>query len=234
MSELIGIVGPTGGGKSTSITSNEQLKIIGLDPKETFIINIANKPLPFKGWKQFYTPLNSQGEGNLLASDDSNQIIKSLRYVSNSRPDIRNIIIDDFQYILAFEFMAKALEKGFEKFSVMAKHAFDILNTARLLREDLFVFVLTHSEEIQRDFETIRKMKTIGKLLDDKVTLEGLFTVLLYTHTEWDDKAEKGYYYFITNRTNDYPSKSPMGMFEHIKIPNDLGYVKTKIVEYNS
>ena len=71
------------------------------------------------------------------------------------------------------------------------------------------------------------------KLLDDKVTLEGLFTVLLYTHSEWDDKAEKGSYFFVTNRTNDYPAKSPVRMFDSIKIPNDLGFVSRKIDEYN-
>jgi len=234
MSELIGIVGATGTGKSSAIVHNEDLKIVGLNPNETFIINIANKPLPFRGWKRLFTPLTSEGKGNLLISDKTKSILEALRYINTNRLDIKYIIIDDFQYVLAFEFMAKAMEKGFEKFSIMAKNAFDILNTGRSLREDLKVFVLTHSEELQKDFETVRKMKTIGKLLDDKITLEGLFTVLLYTHCEWDDKEEKGYYYFITNRTNDYPAKSPVGMFDKIKIPNDLGYVNEMINNYNN
>lgn len=126
------------------------------------------------------------------------------------------------------------MEKGFDKFSSIAKHAFDVLNQARLMREDIKIFVLTHSEEYQKDFETVRKMKTIGKLLDDKITLEGLFTVLLYTHSEWDDKNEKGSYYFVTNKTADYPAKSPYGMFDEIKITNDLGLVANKINEYNN
>jgi predicted amino acid-binding ACT domain protein len=234
MSELIGIVGPSGAGKSTSIFKNESIKIEGLPVEETFIINIASKPLPLRGWRKVFIPIDGKGEGNILASDDSAKIISALKFVSNNRPDIKYIILEDYQYVMAFEFMAKALEKGFEKFSVLAKHAFDILNTARTLRENLQVFVLTHSEEIQKDFETVRKMKTIGNLLDSKITLEGLFNVLLYTHTEWDDKSQKGHYYFITNRTNDYPSKSPIGMFDDIQIPNDLGYVSAKINEYNS
>lgn len=233
MSELIGIVGATGTGKSTAIMQDPELGITGLDPETTFIINIANKPLPFKGWKTIFTPLTKEGKGNILNSDNPSDILKTLDYIDKVRTDIKHIVIDDFQYILAFEFMAKALEKGYEKFSIMAKNAFDILNKGRKLREDLKVFVLTHSEEYQKDFETVRKMKTIGKLLDDKVTLEGLFTVLLYTHSEWDDKAEKGTYFFITNRTNDYPAKSPVRMFDSIKIPNDLGYVSNKINEYN-
>jgi len=233
MSELVGVVGATGSGKSTSIFPSKDLGIIGLDHEKTILISVAGKPLPMKGWKTIYTSMKGN-EGNLLVTDDANKIIKALIYISESRPEIKTVVIDDFQYLLAFEFMAKALEKGFDKFSIMAKHAFDVLNVGRSLREDLMVFVLTHSDEIQRDFETIRKMKTIGRLLDDKITLEGLFTVLLYSHTEWDDKAEKGSYFFVTNRTNDYPAKSPVGMFENIMIPNDLGFVASKIVEYNN
>ena len=96
------------------------------------------------------------------------------------------------------------------------------------------MFVLTHSDEIHKDFETTRKMKTLGRMLDQNITLEGLFTVLLYTHSEWDDKEQKGSYYFITNRTSDYPSKSPIGMFDDIQIPNDLGLVVDKIDEFNN
>jgi len=233
MSEIVGVVGATGSGKSTSIFPNKELDIIGLDPKSNFLISVAGKPLPLKGWKSIYTNMKGD-EGNMLITDDAETIIKAMRYISKEKPDVKTIVIDDFQYLLAFEFMAKAMEKGFEKFSLIAKHAFDVLNTGRSLREDLMVFVLTHSDEIQRDFETVRKMKTIGRLLDDKITLEGLFTVLLYAHTEWNDKTEEGSYYFITNRTNDYPSKSPVGMFQGIKIPNDLGFVAKCITEYNN
>jgi hypothetical protein len=135
---------------------------------------------------------------------------------------------------MGFEFMNKAMETGFAKFNAIGKKMFDVLNTSRLLRDNIKVFVLTHSEEIQKDFETVRKMKTLGKLLDSAITLEGLFTVLLYTHTDWDEKEEKGNYFFVTNKTSDYPAKSPYKMFDNIKIPNDLGFVADKIDEYNN
>jgi len=233
MSELIGIVGSSGTGKSTAIHGNKQLNIKGLDPKSTVIINVAGKPLPFKGWKKFYTEFKG-AEGNYLATNDSMTIIKALKFISEKRPEITSIVIDDAQYVMAFDFMSKALEKGFDKFNVLGKKYFDIFDTGRQLRDGLKVFVLTHSDEVHKDFEVVRKMKTLGKMIDDKITLEGLFTVLLYTHTEWDDKEEKGSYYFITNRTSDYPSKSPVGMFDNIKISNDLGYVAEKIDEYNN
>jgi len=232
MSALIGIVGESGTGKSTSINGNEILGIKGLNPKNNVIINVANKPLPFKGWKKIYTEFQG-AEGNHLVSNDANKIVKALKFIDKERPEITSVVIDDFQFVVGFEFMRKALEKGYDKFSSMSKHLFDITEIARNLRDDLNIFILTHSEETQKDFETIRKMKTFGKMFDQNITLEGLFTVVLYTHTEWDDKEQKGNYYFITNRTAGYPAKSPVGMFENIIIPNDLGYVAEKVNEYN-
>jgi Cys-tRNA synthase (O-phospho-L-seryl-tRNA:Cys-tRNA synthase) len=135
---------------------------------------------------------------------------------------------------MGFKFIDKAMEKGYDKFNLLAKEYLAVLNTGRSLREDLKVFILTHSEEIYKDFEVVRKMKTLGKMLDQAITLEGLFTVLLYTHSTWDEKEAKAHYYFVTNKTSEYPSKSPIGMFDDIYIPNDLGYVADKIDEFNN
>jgi len=232
MSQLIGVVGAQGTGKSTGIHANEELGIRGLDPKKTIIINIAGKPLPFRGWKKFYTPFEGT-TGNFLVESRAEHIIKALRYINDSRTEIINIIIDDAQYLMSFEFMEKALRKDWDKFNEIGKHAFDTFNIARKLREDIKVFVLTHADEIQKDFETVRKIKTIGKMMDNIIDLEGLFLVVLYTKVNWDSKAEKGEYLFITNRTNEYPAKSPVGMFKDIKIPNDLGLVAELIDKYN-
>lgn len=233
MSELIGIVGESGTGKSTAIHGNEKLGIKGLDPKETLIINVAGKPLPFKGWRKYYTQFEGS-KGNYLADSNAKTIVKALDFVDQKRPDIKNIVIDDIQYVMGFKFMEKALEKGYEKFAILGKEYVDILNKGRTLRDDLKVFILTHSEEIVKDFETVRKIKTLGRMVDQNITVEGLFTVLLYTHTEWDDKEKVGHYYFVTNRTADYPAKSPIDMFDSIQIPNDLGYVAEKNDEYNN
>lgn len=233
MSELIGVVGASGTGKSTSIHGNEKLGIKGLNSKETVIINVAGKPLPFKGWKKYYAPFEGS-KGNYLTDSNPQIIIKALEFIDKKRPEIKHIVIDDAQYIMGFEFMNKALEKGFEKFNILGKKYYDIFDKSRQLRDDLKVFILSHSEEVHKDFEVVRKMKTLGKMIDDKITLEGLFTVLLYTHTEWDDKEGKGNYYFITNRTEAYPAKSPVDMFDDIQIINDLGYVANKIDEYNN
>lgn len=220
MSEIIAIVGQTGTGKSTSIET--------LNPKETLIIGIISKPLPFKGWKKNY---NEEAK-NYLVSHEAEKIVKTLKYVDQSRPEIKQVIIDDFQYIMSTEFMNRAHEQGWQKFTDIGKHVWDVINTAKSLREDLKVIFLTHDEFILENYEPKRKIKTIGKLLDDKVTLEGLFTVVLFTDVSKNKEANVLDYRFITQNDGTTTCKSPKGMFEELTIPNDLSMVLSKINEY--
>lgn len=219
-SKLIGIVGQTGTGKSTSIKH--------LDPKETYIINVAKKELPFKGAEKLYNTENK----NYKEVDDANEITRLLKTISEKAPHIKNIIIEDSNYIMGFNLVAKATEIGFTKFSIMAKDMVDLFREARKLRDDLKVFYFTHPETIEDSGEIIGyKIKTAGKMIDNQVVLEGLLTVCLYTHVE-ENKDGTCSYYFITNRFKKYPAKSPDGMFSEIKIPNNLQAVVDTINEY--
>jgi len=224
MSELIGIVGESGTGKSTAVRT--------LEPKETAIISCIGKPLPIKGWKKNYTQFKGE-EGNFFSSDRAMEIIKCITHISEKREDIRNIVIDDWQYTMSNEYMRRSTEKGFEKFTEIGKNAWAILNKSKSLREDIKVFILTHSDTQPGEFggSPVIKIKTIGKLLDDKINPSGLFSVLLYTNV---NKKENGdiEYRFVTNNNGHYPAKSPMGMFKSLYIPNDLGAVSKAIDEY--
>ena len=223
MSEIIAIVGQTGSGKSTSVEP--------LDAKETVIIGIIDKPLPFRGWKKNYTTGIQQG-GNFLVSHDSEQIVKVLNYVSDSRPEIKQIIIDDFQYIMSTEFMNRANESGWQKFTDIAKHVWDVINAAKSLRGDLKVFIMSHDEIITENFQPKRKIKTIGKLLDDKITLEGLFTIVLFTDVQKNKEKNGLEYTFITQNDGTTTAKSPRGMFATLNIPNDLAAIISTINTY--
>ena len=223
MSEIIAVVGTTGTGKSTAVET--------LDSKETVIIGIIDKPLPFRGWKQKYTT-GIQDGGNFLVSHDSAQIVKVLHYISDKRPEIKQIVIDDFQYIMSTEFMNRANEQGWQKFTDIAKHVWDVINAAKSLREDLKVVFLTHDEIITENFQPKRKIKTIGKLLDDKVTLEGLFTVVFFTDISQNKEKNGLEYTFITQNDGTTTAKSPRGMFASLKIPNDLAKVLSTINTY--
>ena len=227
MSELIGIVGESGTGKSTSLRN--------LPPNETIIINCVGKPLPFKGWKSNYTPFKGSSGGNYLSTDIASDIIKAFTLISEKRPEIKYIVVDDWQYSMSNEFMRRSSEKGFDKFTEIGKNAWSILNAAKNLREDLKVFILTHSEVNAGDFGAPPniKIKTIGKLLDDKINPMGLFTVLLFADVSKKDSGEMEYR-LVTNNDGYYPAKSPMGMFESLYIGNDLKKISDLIDEYNN
>lgn len=235
MANAIAIVGDSGSGKSTSIGEHLELGIKGLDPKETFIINVKGKPLPIRGWKSKYIPIDitkPPTEGNYLATTDAAMIIKTLMYINANRQDIKNVVLDDSQYIMAEEFMANALKSGFDKFNKMAKNMYDIINVGINMRDSINFIMLTHDDED----EGKSKIKTLGRLLDDKINLAGLFTVVLYTTTKTTTQGTN--YYFVTNKYIDdrnihIMAKSPVGMFEERLIPNDMGAVLDKIEEYN-
>ena len=219
-SKLIGIVGSTGTGKSTAIKH--------LDPKETYIINVAKKELPFKGSEKLYNTENK----NYKEVDDANEISRLLKVISEKAPHIKNIIIEDSNYIMGFNMVAKATEVGFTKFSILAKDMVELFRTARTLRDEITVFYITHPETIEDGGEIIGyKIKTAGKLIDNQVLLEGLLNVCLYTLVE-ESKDGTASYNFVTNRFRKFPAKSPDGMFDELKIPNDLQFVVNKVNEY--
>jgi hypothetical protein len=219
-SKLIGIVGATGTGKSTSIKH--------LNSEETYIINVAKKELPFKGSEKMY---NAE-KRNYKEVDDANEITRLLKTISEKAPHIKNIIIEDSNYIMGFNLVSKATENGFTKFTIMARDMVELMREARRLRDDLKVFYFSHPETIEDSGEIIGyKIKTAGKMIDNQIVLEGLLTVCLYTHVE-ENKDGSMTYSFLTNRFKKYPAKSPDGMFDELKIPNNLDYVCKKLDEY--
>lgn len=238
MSNAVAVVTESGFGKTTSMGQIPELGIEGLNPKETFLINVKDKPLPFRGWKNKYQRVDiSKGPpkiGNYFGSSNPYDIIKVINFISANRPDIKHLVIDDYQYIMSEEFMANALKAGYDKFNRLAKNAYDVINAGISAREDLNFFLLTHSETIENSFQTSYKIKTIGKMLDSKVTLEGLFTIVLYGKQTWDDKEKKVSKHFVTNYDGQFPAKSPVGMFKDTYILNDLGAVAKAIHSYNN
>ena len=227
--ETIAIVGESGSGKSTSLRN--------LDPTETFIISTTGKPLPFRGWRKKYIKLakdaNGDYTGNYYTSSAWDKIIKILKVINNKMPHIKQVIIDDFQYVLSYEFVDRATEVGYSKFSELAQHAMEILRYAENMREDCKMIFLTHSENVGDALNPKYVIKTVGKMLAEKVTLEGLFTYIFFTKvSEGEDGKMK--YTLITNTDGKCIAKTPMDMFTDLEIDNDLSEIIKVIDDYNN
>lgn len=220
----VAIVGNSGQGKSTSVFPNIELRIKGLDPKETVFLNVSGKDLPVKGFKKMY----NEELKNYKVLSTGKEIADALIAISKSAPHIKNIIIDDYQYLQSFEFAKRINEKGYDRFNDIFSAGYKPLEVFRQLRDDLYVFCLFHEEEEGGK----RRIKTAGKMITQYITIEGLFTIVLFSKVEKDFKTGKISYGFETQTDGTTTAKSPAGMFDDSLIPNDLGYVKQKMEEY--
>jgi hypothetical protein len=231
MANLIGVVGSSGDGKSTSIFPNADIGIIGLNPAETLYINVSAKPIPARGANKMYPKDKKISEGgNYYQGDNMDEILKLIDYCSANRKDIVNYVIDDGNYLMAFDMMAKAKDKGYEKFTEVAQKMWKIVDKLRKLPENVDVFCLFHQEKGE---DGKLKIKTSGKLIDNSIYLDGLFTTILYARPILEDfKTGKMKYQFMTQTDGESTCKSPVGMFADKYIPNDLGYVKETIYKY--
>lgn len=225
--ETIAIVGESGTGKSTSLRN--------LNPETTFIISTTGKPLPFRAWKKKYIPIKIEGKnvsGNYYVSSKWDQILKILQIIDKMMPYIKQVIIDDFQYVLSYEFVDRATEVGYTKFSELAQHAMEILRYSEKMREDCKMIFLTHSENVGDNVNPKYVIKTVGKLLSEKVTLEGLFTYIFFTKVTEGDSGRMEYK-LITNNDGSCVAKTSLGMFEDLEIDNDLDEIIKVIDAYN-
>lgn len=208
------ILGESGTGKSTSLRN--------LDPAHTLLIQSVKKPLPFRSseWK----PASKENPaGSVFCTDDSATMVKAMQ-----RTQKEIIIIDDFQYLLANEFMRRVTDvvsgnAAFAKYNEIARHAWDVLMAAASLPDYKRVYILSHTST--DDFGKT-KIKTIGKLLDEKIVMEGLVTIVLKT------VVQNGNYLFSTRNSGNDTVKSPIGLFDDELIDNDLAAVDSAVFNY--
>lgn len=199
MGQAVLIIGESGTGKSASLRNFER--------GEVTLFNVAGKPLPFKG--KFV---------NEIVTDSYREIKKGLQNLETPVA-----VIDDSQYLMANEFMRRSDERGYDKFTEIAKNYWELITMVSKLPFDKVVYFLSHSDT---DASGREKVKTIGKMLDEKITVEGLFTIVLKT------KVQDGKYSFLTQNNGNDTVKSPMGLFDANEIPNDLKAVDERIRKY--
>lgn len=208
MSVPVIVLGESGSGKSTALRN--------LPSDNTLLLQAIAKPLPFKTDKwQVYDA--AAKKGNIFVTDRSQEIIE---YMKGTKRKI--IVLDDFQYTMANEFMRRAYEKGYEKFTEIGKQAWDIFVASAALPADVRVYILSHTDT--NDQGRI-KIKTIGRMLDEKITPEGMVPIVLRCVVRDFEHN------FSTRNTGD-TVKTPMGMFADDYIPNDLALVDKAICEF--
>ncbi len=217
--------GDTGSGKSTSLKN--------LDPKATYIINTLNKPLPFKGSKGLY---NTEAR-NIKETDNYSELLGLMKGINEEAVHIKNLILDDVGFIMTTELFARAKETGFGKFTDIALHMQQIIAYAKTMREDMNVVFMFHDDDDVSDrIKVGKKLKTVGKMVEDQYNPLGVVTVALFTNVSFDDKSGEAKYNFVTNRVQKngiiIPAKSPADMFDSLYIPNDLSIVFKAMDEY--
>ena len=193
------VLGPSSSGKTSSLRNFE--------PDEVGIFNVAGKPLPFR---KKLPVVNNATYGKIL------------KVLSN--PGLKKYVIDDSQYLMAFESFDHAKETGYAKFTNMALNFYNLIHFIVTRTPDDVIVYFLHHTELSEDGRRI-KAKTLGKMLDNQLTLEGLFSIVLLC------QAEGAEHFFITNSDGTNPAKSPMEMFE-MRIDNDLAFVDKTIREY--
>ncbi len=196
MAEVVLILGYSGSGKSTSLRN--------FSPEEVGVFNVANKRLPF------------QNNLRTLATHDYSEIARVLKANRKKR-----YVIDDSQYLMAFELFNKAKETGYKKFTDMAVDFYNLIKVAKSLDDETIVYFLHHLEKTEAGD---LKIKTVGRMLDEKLVIEGLFSIVLGA-TQINKR-----YQFMTN--GQEPFKTPLGMFQEQFIDNDLKMVDRTIREF--
>lgn len=232
MANKILITGYSGTGKTWSLGT--------LDPKTTFIICPDEKALPFRGWKKNYTTtmgivlgknkLNPK-VSNFYKTTAWSEIISLMKFVSDNRPDVKTIVLDTITYAMIAEFMQKAKTVGYAKFTEMGDNVYKTLKSIDGLRDDLTVIVMAHTEV--KSFNGVDR--TVfgvpgGKLVQDVVKPEGMFSVILETIVE--KKGNEVEYGFMTQNNTTNMAKSPKDMFGGTIIPNDMQAVLNAITLY--
>lgn len=218
------ILGESGTGKTCSLRN--------LDPKKCLLIQPVRKPLPFKstGWKhiqleskrervdnKIVTSYRRLNGGNILCCTDIQYLIQSMH--ETTRPII---IIDDWQYFLSFSMMDMRYDRGYDKWTEIGGRGFDLAKASSELSDEKRVYILAHTQTEGGH----TRIKTIGKLLDEKIVIEGMFTTVLRT------QVINGQYLFSTQNNGADTVKSPMGMFDSPDIENDLAAVDAAICDY--
>lgn len=215
MANIIGIMGESGSGKTTSMRN--------LDPTTTYYIDCDKKGLSWRGWKKQYNQENK----NYCRTDDQNKVLHLLRGINEKCPDIKTVVVDTLNGIMVADEMRRSKEKGYDKWMDLAFSVYSIIDYALTMRDDITVIFVCHSQTVRDDSGYMfTSIKTNGQKLS-KIGLETKFPIVLYA------KCVDGKYLFET-QANFSTAKSPLGMLPEKTVENDIAAIMEAIEEYEN
>ena len=215
MAKIIGIMGESGSGKTTSMRN--------LDPASTYYIDCDKKGLSWRGWKKQYNPESK----NYKCTDDQAVILNLLVGINEKCPNIKTVVIDTVNGIMVADEMRRSREKGYDKWLDLAVSVYSLIDYALTMRDDITVIFVCHSQTVRDDNGYMfTSIKTNGQKLS-KIGLETKFPMVLFA------KVIDGQYVFET-QANFSTAKTPMGMFDSKTIPNDIAEVIKVMEEYDN
>lgn len=220
MSQIIGLAGFSGSGKSSSLKT--------LDPTTTFIISCTPKQLAIPGFRKHYSKFSIKDDkptGNWFFTNKFDKVNIMTKIVSQKMPHIKVLVIDDVNYLLSDEMFSKALEKGYEKFTVLAKNYYDFVLNCMTLRDDLTVVFISHLINAGTDIEPEYRLFTSGKMLSNQVNIDGLFNYILYAEKIESADGESLEFKFRTTPGPHDTCRSTAGCFQDKYIEPDMKYV---------
>lgn len=214
MATVIGIMGDSGSGKTTSLRN--------LDPSSTFIIDTDGKGLSWRGWKRDYNEENK----NYCRTDDQNRVMAYLASINSGAPHIKVVVVDTLNGIMVADEGRRRAEKGFDKWSDLAWAVWDIVNYALTMRDDITVILTAHAQTDRDDSGFVHsRIKTSGRKLD-KLQIETKLQALLFAKRNADGE------YVFEVHSNNSTAKTPLGLYEDETIPNDAARVVDDLSAY--
>lgn len=241
--EIMALVGETGSGKSSSL--------MNMPPNETVLINVSEKPLPFAGWqKRFFSkdregqqknyitkgifdnPVTGKKEPRVMTFED---VVKYSYIISEKRPEIKYIVVDDFSHLLSEWYFSNVSIKGWDKFNDLGVDIWEFLRkTPNQLRDDLKMILMCHPE-IYDSVDKVKRarIKTVGNVTDRYIGIESTMRVVLWMHENRSQENPAHRFFFDTVKDGN-TAKCPGGVFNNRFIPNDLHLVLKRLEEYDT
>lgn len=236
------ILAPSGFGKTTAWAGREKLGIEGLDPKETYVIQCIGRGVPNPEYKLCPSNnLQDMAKGNRIQVDSVTGLDRFKRVAdileALKKSPYKNIVIDDFNYLMQDYFMNNAMRGGWQTPKEIGFGIGLIFDAMKGYPENKHIYVCAHYEKTNDNDGTVTyQMKTTGKMVNEYCTPQGKFDIILYGKQTYNEEEKRAIKTFVKDFDGTFPAKDSIGVLDAIddEFPNDLSIVANAMKEVYS